>query len=164
MRKAYLSPPITATMAFLLCADAAVCWQHPCWFRGRIESVLMALWPPPPLLPLLNSPLESPFACTAALLRNLCVVPQAAAAAPESLILSPSHHRKPHLVFLCVLIDWGCSDWGDIRERLASMSVLSLPRQTSSALTLFRAPVWPPRWIIALRPSESLGRVSGGRH
>lgn len=34
--------------AFVLGADAALCWQHPCCFRGRIESVLTAVWPAPP--------------------------------------------------------------------------------------------------------------------
>lgn len=112
--------------------------------------------------PVLNSPLESPFACAAALLRNLCVIPQTAAAALESLIPSPSHCRNPHL-FLCVF-----SLIGDTATKETSgsfsTSVLSSPRQTSSALALFCAPVWTPRWIIVLRPSESLGRVSGGRH
>lgn len=34
--------PLGLSVAFVLCAHAALCW-HPCWFRGRMESVLMAL-------------------------------------------------------------------------------------------------------------------------
>lgn len=87
------------------CVQMLQCVDNiPVGFGGGLSQYWWHFDPP---LPVLNSPLESPFACSAALLRNLCVVPQTAAAALESLILSPSHRRNPLLFFLCVLIDWG---------------------------------------------------------
>lgn len=69
------------SMQMLHCTD-----NIPCWFRGRIELVLMALWHPPhPQV--FHSPLEPPFTSADGSPGNLSAVPRPAAAALRSLIL-----------------------------------------------------------------------------
>lgn len=163
MRKAYLSLPITATMAFLLCADAAVCWQHPCWFRGRIESVLMALWPhPPPGLKLTSRVAFHMY-------RRLAEEPlcRPSDSCSGSWIINPLTlpPQEPTFVFFV------CSHWLGIQRLRRHQCAAHLNVCTFFASPNFlRTRPLPCSGLTSLLNNsaaslfESLGRVSGGRH
>lgn len=153
------------------CVQMLQCVDNiPVGFGGGLSQCWWHFDPPPslpPPLPVLNSPLESPFACTAVLLRNLCVVPQTAAAALESLILWPSHHRNPAFCFsffVCshrsgiLWISWHqCGNHLDVCTFFATPTFICTRPLPRSGLT-------SPLNNRAGSFFESLGRVSGGHH